>query len=372
MILRRYWKYLREGAVRLLLVLSGLVISLVIAEVSLRILAPIPYSQEVEYIPDGHLGHRLAPNKTYLLKSGGEASINNLGFRRDNDIQYLKPANTFRIVVLGGSAAFSYEVDDEKTWVSLLETNLRNAYGHQIEVINAGVPGYSILQSKINYLYRIRRMSPDVVIVYHTWNDMKYFKALEAGLPLTKGVITDNWIKSLLRNLQTAWRVRNFYHQYILPRQRENTYADSLSADIQTIADGGAAHHWERTNFEDLALLLESDDVLPVFLIQAALFSEDNIDDPDIRAVVYAEYQGLTFNQILEQWQAVSNIISDVAYEKGAILVDTYSLVPHDLDHFFDEAHLTELGNKVVADTVSQALKTNESFNDFIKMRTSQ
>jgi len=369
--INKYLKYIKEYIIRLLLILLSFLISIVLTEIFLRVFSPILYSMEVEYIPDAHLRHRLASNRTYILKSGDKCSINNLGFRRDGDVQCIKPPGVFRIVVLGGSAAFSYQTDDKKTWPSLLEMKLKNTYNYQIEVLNGGVPGYSVFTSKINYLYRIRYMKPDAVIVYHTWNDMKYFKALERGVILDKGAYRIDRMKSYLRHFQIAWRIRNIYHEYILPRQRENLYSDSIKSNIKFISDNGKAHQWERKNYEDLALIQKSDKILPIFATQASLLSIDNIENPTVRSKVYTEYQGLSFSQILEQWQAISKIITAVAKEKGAVLVDVYSQCPHNLNYFYDHVHLTEMGNQKVADIIFEKLKNDLQFNSFFKRRTS-
>ena len=53
---------LRNISIKTSLILSSVLISLFLVEITLRIFFPIPYSMELEYIPDGHLGFRLEPN----------------------------------------------------------------------------------------------------------------------------------------------------------------------------------------------------------------------------------------------------------------------------------------------------------------------
>jgi lysophospholipase L1-like esterase len=308
----------------------------------------------------------MEPNRSYTLKSGGTCTINNVGFRGTSRVDARPKPATFRVVILGESAAFSYDVDDKDTWAALVEDGLEKEFPDSIEVINAAVPGYSVFDSKINYLYQIRRLSPDAVVVYHTWNDMKYFKALDEGLPLFKGVASADRVKSTLRHVQVAWRVRNFYHQFILPRRRENTYGDSLSSTAVRIQDRGPAHQWERQNYRDLAQLLKSDGVLPIFVSQASLLSSYNLRDPAIRAVIYAEYQGLSMEEILRQWEATTRIIAEAAEEGDAIFVDAFSRCPRDLEHFYDHVHLTERGNEAVARIIVDELRRNERFREAV------
>ena len=49
-----------------------------------------------------------------------------------------------------------------------------------MQVINAGVPGYSSFDARNNYVYQLRRLDPDMILVYHSWNDIKYFRRVES------------------------------------------------------------------------------------------------------------------------------------------------------------------------------------------------
>jgi lysophospholipase L1-like esterase len=348
-------KWKRELRIALTLGLGSTLFAVVLAEIILRLFFPIPYSMEIEYVPDGHLEFRLVPERRYTLASGGICTINNLGYRRATDLTYDKPDGVVRVVALGGSAAFSAEVGDDETWVGVLERHLRERYGDHVEVINAGVPGYSVFQSKINYVYRIRSLDPDIVVVYHTWNDMKFYTALEGGRhPTRQPYGGSSRIKSLLRHSQIAWRIRALYHEKIVPRQRENSIADGTGEATEPRA-GGPAHEWERKNYDDLAMLMSADEVSGVFASQAGLLSADNVDDPEVRAVVYTEYVHMTFEAVQRQWEATARIIESVAREHEIEFVDLYGQVPHLRENFVDHVHLTASGNRRVGELLFSA-----------------
>lgn len=326
----------------------SLFIGVVLVEIMLRLFFPIPYSMEIVYEPDGHLGARLEPNHEYSLERGGICSINSMGFRRAGEIVEKKPAGTRRIVALGGSSTFCYATDDPLIWTVVLEKKLREKYGEKIEVINAGVPGYSAFESKINYLYRIRPLEPDVVIVYHTWNDMKRFHLLEQGIyPLKDTYQRDN-IKAFLRNFQFAWRIRNVLHSTVMKRLGENVYGGS--GGDSTITEGGLAHQWERENYDDLATWANADGVIPVFASQGSLMGDDNIDKREVQDEVGTEYQNMSHQEILKQWKAITKIIQTSAEQHDGLFVDVFNEVPHDMEYFWDHVHLTEKGNRLVAD----------------------
>ena len=118
--------------------------------------------------PHHYLNYALNPDyKTDLTKH------NSFGFR-GAEIQLEKPDSLFRIVCLGGSTTYSaYIGDDNKAYPFLVEQKLKLQYDYKnIEVINAGVPGYNSWESLINLQFKVLDLNPDMIIVYHGTNDV--------------------------------------------------------------------------------------------------------------------------------------------------------------------------------------------------------
>ena len=348
---------LRRNLVNIGLAVVSLAVAVAAAEVVLRMWFPIPYSVEVEYIDDGHVGWRLKPNKTYrLLYEGGTCHINNFGFREAHDTSYTKPPGTIRVFVVGGSAAFSHEIPDGRTWVDLLEQYLAQRYGDHIEVINASVPGYDSFVSKVNYLAKLRRLDPDIVLVSHTWNDLKLMHHFDGeGFYLKPINAKRNWLRRHVRRLQVAWRLLGAYEAVFgeLPRENVYTRGERKTFDIKP---DGPAHAWVRKNYDDLALLLQADGVLPVFLSQPGLLSDKNVDDPEIRAKIHNEFAFMSVEEVLEQWQANTRIIAASAQAHDVPFVDAYARVPHRSDLFLDQVHLSVAGEELTGRLVFEAL----------------
>jgi hypothetical protein len=339
---------LHRRGVNLAVAAATLAALCVVGEIVLRAFFPIAYSMDIRYVPDGHLGWRLEPDHRYRLASGGVCSINNLGYRYPRDLDVDKPGGSVRVVVLGGSAAFCYEVDDADTWAARLEVLLRGRYGDDVDVINAGVPGYDASASLVNYFYRAWALDPDVVLVYHTWNDLKLFHVIESGhLRDKEAFVAPNRLRKLLRHSQLAWRVRGVCRELLQGDRRENAWGDG---EYASIPPEGRAHRWARRNFDDLALVLEKDGVVPVFASQAGLLSRDNVGDPAIRGLVRNDYARLPVDEVLQQWEAMTTIIAEAAYDNGVLFVDAYRTVPHKTECFHDHVHLTEEGNRYVAE----------------------
>jgi len=98
---------------------------------------------------------------------------NSLGYRND-EFPIEKPAGVFRIVALGGSTVYTEKVKDNKqTFTAQLENILRSQYGYSnVQVINAGVPGFNSWESLINLEFRVLDLEPDLVILYQNTNDV--------------------------------------------------------------------------------------------------------------------------------------------------------------------------------------------------------
>jgi lysophospholipase L1-like esterase len=77
-------------------------------------------------------------------------------------------------VAIGGSTTYTIKVeDDDKTFTQQLEWIIANDYGYRnVEVINAGVGGYTSWESLINLEFRVLNLQPDLIAVYHGVNDI--------------------------------------------------------------------------------------------------------------------------------------------------------------------------------------------------------
>jgi len=92
----------------------------------------------------------------------------NSGGLRDKEYPYLRSPGIKRILVLGDSFSWGWGVEAEETFPDLLEGAL-----HNVEVINAGVPGYSTDQELIWLEREGLKYQPDLVILQFFENDVK-------------------------------------------------------------------------------------------------------------------------------------------------------------------------------------------------------
>jgi hypothetical protein len=112
----------------------------------------------------------MAPNETYNWENI-PVQIAPSGLRTD-DFKVPKPSGVTRILNLGDSIAFGWEVEYEDTYGKVLEQIL-NAQGGGYEVINAGVPAWNPESERNFLLDRGLSYEPDLVIFdFTTVNDI--------------------------------------------------------------------------------------------------------------------------------------------------------------------------------------------------------
>ena len=114
-------------------------------------------------------GDELIPNQ--VLDS---ITINSLGFR-GSEFSEIKPSNTYRIFMVGGSTMFGAGATSDETTIPGYLQQFLDEYelGFNLEVINAGIQGadsnaeFNLMEKKLT------AFSPDLVIVYDGWNDLR-------------------------------------------------------------------------------------------------------------------------------------------------------------------------------------------------------
>ena len=103
----------------------------------------------------------------------GKSNLNSLGFRGP-EFSEIKPSNTYRIFMVGGSTLFgSGESSDETTIPGILQKMFDIQHLDQnVEVINTGFSGGNS-NTELNLIVeKLLLYKPDLVIIYDGWNDL--------------------------------------------------------------------------------------------------------------------------------------------------------------------------------------------------------
>ena len=177
----RPWRKLMAG---ILLVGISLIVSLLLLEAAVRLLHLAPPAESPGWFwqsPDPETGWALQPgahgrwfNPRYEYDV--DVTINSQGLRDVERQTVEKPANTFRILLLGDSYVEGLRVPLEQTFGKVLEDRLNQTAvaGQRFEVIPAGVSGWGTDQQLLWFRKYGVAYQPDlVVLAFFPGNDFE-------------------------------------------------------------------------------------------------------------------------------------------------------------------------------------------------------
>ncbi len=122
-------------------------------------------------LADPILGFRLRPHHTWREVGGAVVSTNAHGFR-DGELAPSPSPGGLRILCLGDSSTFGYGVTPEETYPARLERALARRFpGRSVEVMNAGVPGWSSANGAAFLAHEGILWKPDIVLVSFGYNE---------------------------------------------------------------------------------------------------------------------------------------------------------------------------------------------------------
>lgn len=103
---------------------------------------------------------------------GRDYTTNSNGFRYEENLNFKKEKDEYRIFVTGGSTAWGNGVKQDWLYSTDMEQLFRKLHpGKKIRVIDAGVGGYVSIQERILIENRIIRFNPDMIIMFSGNND---------------------------------------------------------------------------------------------------------------------------------------------------------------------------------------------------------
>lgn len=165
---------------------------------------------------------RLDSDKVYEYKPGIESvlrrqefythvEINSEGWR-DKVYSIEKPNNTKRIAIVGDSFVFGFGVEQNETFVKILERKLNDNFDGNFEVMNFGESAYGTEQEYFVVKDDVLKYKPDLIVLAFSPNDLK------ENVKYNLFDVKDN---SLVRNppreISASLKIRNFisWHSHL-------------------------------------------------------------------------------------------------------------------------------------------------------------
>jgi lysophospholipase L1-like esterase len=328
----------------------------------------VPGTMPLLYYRHSRLGHALVRDNDYF----GWVHINKQGFR-GADVSLTKPAGVFRILAIGSSTTFDPGVTrDDRAWPARLEYWLSQQQpGRRIEVINAGVPGYRVVDDVIRLTTELYRYRPDLIVLYEGHNDLFANLRWTGGAPEVNGAapgevdVETPWGHWLTRNSLMYTKMVARYQAIKFSMLRRPT-APASGGQTIPVVDRGAADPVARATTEfsrDLhaflavARALEIPVALPS-LVQVSGVGATEERDPHQRWMWANGLPFATPEEILRGYALYNAAIDDAATRFGATSISTaeFGLKGAALYAPDDPIHFNDRGSEIMARKLAEAL----------------
>ncbi len=265
---------------------------------------------------------------------------NALGYR-GAEIAVPKPAGVLRIVAMGGSTTYGFTPVDE-SYPAWLERTLREQYGYAwVEVLNAGVHGYTTWNTFVNFALRIVELQPDLVIIYHAGNDVlprevspDCYRGVNPllGLDPRGAVFADINQGTLSRSVLYRFLAINLGiegdpGQLASTQTRARVECDSGGEKAANVA-ANRPIYFER-NLVNLIAVARMHEIPLLFSTWA--FQQDSADALDYWRVAVAEH---------------NDILRRLATEYDVPLIDYAPLAPQEASYWSDYVHMNSAGSR--------------------------
>lgn len=325
-----------------LVVVVGVVVGLLAAEIALRV-AGIDWPVIDAYLRDEQVGNVLRPNAEFEWTNEGHAfvKINSRGLR-DDEHQIPKPSGTWRFAVLGDSMAEAVQVETDRTFWSVIESDLGDCpalAGLEVEAVNFGVSGHGTAQELITLRTKVWEYEPDMVL-----------------LAVTNG----NDVRNNSQQLEPEG-LRPFFVRIDDELVLDNSFRDTLT-QLTQLNDRPA---WQRAVIDLLNRLRVGQLALEVGRqMRDGLHEVDQSNsvewEPGMDMGVFAPPDSQAW---IDAWWVTEQLIAQINREvtsKGA-LFDSF-MIPSGIQVDFDEERRREAATSLAVDDLSYPERRVESF----------
>jgi lysophospholipase L1-like esterase len=310
-------------------------------------------AKDYAWTPHPYLAYSPTPNYRK-----GQTFHNSLGFRSD-EFSSEKPDGVYRIVALGGSSTYDVSIKNNgETFTAQLEKLLKKEYGYtQIQVINAGVPGYNSWEILVNLEFRVLDLDPDLVIIYEGTNDVHArlvqpaaYRGDDSGRRQAwQAPSVALWEHSAL--LRVLSRAMNFTRQVSVddfvsaptyvswPFESRLREANLEPAEI--LAQNPPIYF--RRNLENMIAIANEHDVQILFSTWA--------HSPNLKDYAAEDYYQQGFRENNE-------VVKEVAMSHGIPLFDFAAVMPQEAIYWADGRHVNEQGALVKARLFAEFIHT--------------
>lgn len=281
-----------------------------------------------------------------------KVDVNSHGFRGP-EIAVPKPPGVFRIFALGESTTFGWKGvrSHEGAWPALLEGKLKAAYpDRRFEVVNAGVPGYTSIEQRINFLLRVSNLQPDAILIYHGNNDLNWSWVSDVETKLIygrgKSIQAPSSFHQLLDYSYVGMELRSRMNLFNRSSQTKHDDVDQTAIRMLRKNLRGLIDDARRENLKvAIATFAHGFDEVGV----PGKFSSD-----EVKLGVPAVgrwFENLSPQGARKAFPAYNNMVRELAEREAVPLAEIRKIIPSTPEYHTDWCHFTAQGEELMAQT---------------------
>jgi len=299
--------------------------------------------------PRGPLGGFYYYPYGYLFRDGSVGTIDSLGFRIPNDLEFLidrSPEHKL-VIVFGGSAAFSMFSSKSEMFSSILEKNLNEfselrGSSFKFTVLNFGMHGNVLINQINSYMLYCERFNPDIIISHDGWNDVVY------GL-MSDPHLLDKWNITYQYNLESWGQLIHGTHSLEVGQPRFPFSQRNLKFSLMR------AYYYRKFQFK---AMIENANGIFIWATQPSIY--------DKKGLSILEEKGTKFDPAdayAKIYPLTRAIMSDISSDLRDRSIDNYVDFPsvfnkyaEETTLFVDHVHTTPLGDEVIGRAYSSLI----------------
>ncbi len=331
---------------KILIFIVVLVVALLFGEIALRLFWTNPHHGEAPEI--AHIVRLSHGNSDQIIRRDAiDPALAPVRFR-SNDRGYIEPGRRFEkpdwtIAFVGGSTTECMAVEESARFPALV-SQLLEAKGKRVNVLNAGKSGNSIHDALRNLVDHIFDDEPDVVVVMHVANDIGFLAALGSYRRQTEA--RDG------AELGLRWALQELSaHSSLAGLARRSATSVTLDARWDLVAERGrlkVSNPWPY-----VARLRATTQAIRAFGAVPVLMTEPLASAGGSLSPAWAD---------LDAHERFNRLVRQIAAEEGAVLIDLAAEIaklpgwnqPRKL--FYDGMHVTDAGSRAYAQIVAGQL----------------
>lgn len=292
-------------------------------------------------------GVPLPPHPKLLFGAGSfhvPHRLNSYGWR-GAELADPKPAGSYRIMYLGDSSVWGWNVVEDTAFPYLAAELFSKNEGLMVEVANTGTPGYSSTQSRIVFEDNVDKVDPDALVIASIWSDIIVRPWTDADLMRrfsSEGYRFDSKIRLLIRKSALFSRMEVQIESLKgIPESRRIALGQTRGqVGASSLGNPRVPVEEHRKNLFGISKICRKKGI-DIFLLILPI-------------------DGKVFNWPPDRLRAYRNNFRITAEKYDSVLVDTPSVFPTDPDSnanlFLDGIHPNAEGHALIAKALANAL----------------